>query len=114
MEWVVTYRSAGLVVVEIHFFSERFAAFAGVYEFSAESEAEADVVATAAPLPDTHIGGGGRAASVRLALHMRVVAGARLDRALRAGARHRVRDARARYRVDERRLSTTCCKETPS
>lgn len=113
MEWVVTYRSAGLVVVEIHF-SRSVLPRSPVSTNSLLNRKPKPMLSLQPPHFQTHIGGGRRAASVRLALHMRVVAGARLDRALRAGARHRVRDARARYRVDERRLSTTCCKETPS
>lgn len=94
--------------MQVHLLAHGLAALAGVDELAAEAEAEADVVAAAAPLPHAHVAGGGGARAVRRGPHVRVVARARLDGALGARARHRVRHARARDGVDERRLAATC------
>lgn len=93
--------------MQVHFFSQRLRSFAGVDEFSAESEAEADVVTATAPLPDAYVGGGSGARAVRRAVNMRVVTGARLDRAFCARAGHRMRYTGARYCIYERCLTTT-------
>lgn len=71
---MVTYRSASFVVVQIHLFSQGFPSLAGVDELSAETEPEAYVVAAAAPLPDSYVGGGGGAGPVRDAVNVRVIA----------------------------------------
>lgn len=92
---VWTHHTSGLVVVQVHHVANVASLLAGVDELARELDAELDVVGTAAPLPV----GAGRAA-------LRVIARARLDGALGAGPRHRVRHRRRHQRVDERRFAT--------
>lgn len=105
-----TYRSARFVVMEVHFFSEGFPSFAGVDEFPAESESEADIVAATAPFPYTDVGCRCGAGPVRRAVDMRVVTGAGLDGALGARSGHRVGHTRTCYGVNESRFTASCNK----
>lgn len=92
--------------MQVHLFAEAATAFSGVHEHPGELVPEIDVVRTAAPFPvldSRH-----RVLDVRAATLVCGVARARLDHALRTRPGHRVRHARARDRVDERRLPETC------
>lgn len=109
----IAYHASGLVVVEVHLFAEGPTALARVDELAAEFEAVANVVGTAAPLPVAYAGHRSRAQRLRpAAVHVAVVARARLDAALGARARHCVRYGGACNCVDERRLSATCNTQT--
>lgn len=107
----ITYHSAGLVVVQVHLLAQVAAALAGVDKVARELEAEADVVGAAAPLPVADAGHlAGRRHLRRLAV-VAVVAGARLDGALGAGARNRVGDRRTGDGVQEGGLAAACGTE---
>lgn len=80
--------------MQVHHVANVAPLLAGVDELARELDAELDVVRAAAPLP---------VGSRRSALA--VVARARLDGALRAGAGHGVRHRGGHERVDERRLA---------
>ena len=82
--------------MKVHLLPEVPAAFASIDELAGESEAVADVVAAAAPLPVAY--------TRRSSRLVRVIAGAGLYAALAAGSGDAVRHRGARYRVDERRL----------
>ena len=100
-----TYRSACLVVVEVHLLAQVAAALAGVHEFSGELEAVADVVGAAAPLPVPQAVHGGDLGGPGL---VAVVTRTGLYAALTARPGDGVRHAGARDRIYERRLSAPC------
>lgn len=100
-----TYRSAGLVVVQIHLLAQISATLPRVDEFAGELEPVADVVRTATPFPIPRAGWWPRLVGI--------VAGARLDAALAARSRDAVSHGGARDGVDEGGLSTTCNDATP-
>lgn len=91
------HHAPGLVVVQVHQEAQIAALLAGIHEFPAEEPPEIDVIAAASPVP---IGAAGAAPAI--------IASARLDGALGAGARHRVRHAGAGDGEDERRLPAPC------
>lgn len=97
-----SYRSAGLVVVQVHLLAEWAPPLARVHELPGELEAVVDVVGAAAPLP---VGGGRGGASLATPRVVAVVAGASRHAALATRPCDRVCDPRRRDRVDERRLA---------
>lgn len=91
------HHAPGLVVVQVHEETQVAALLAGVHKLPPEEPPKVNVVAAAPPVPV----GPPRATAP-------VIAGARLDGALRAGAGHRVRHAGAGDGKDERRLPAAC------
>lgn len=95
-----TYRSTGLVVVEVHFLPKISAAFSGIDELAGKLDAVSDVVRTATPFPVSNGGGCARLVGI--------VAGTRLDAALAARSRDAVSHSCAHDGVDEGGLSASC------
>lgn len=109
MRLVVTYRSARLIVVQIHLLAQIASTLAGVHEFARELETEPDVVRAAAPLPVPDAGNAARLMiGLRRARLVAVVAGAGLDGALAAGSRYRMGHSGAGDGIDEARLTAAC------
>lgn len=101
-----THNSAGFVVVQVHLLAEASAAFARVHKQPSELVSKIDIVRTSSPFPV--LDARHRVLDVRATALVRGVTSASLYHALCARPGHRVRHARARDRVDERRLPETC------
>lgn len=111
---VITHRSPCFIVVKVHLLPQGSAALPRVDELSGELVAEADVVWAAAPLPvaDARSGAWPRVGVGSTTSLVAVVACTRLYAALAARPCDRVRNRSTRDGVDERRLSTSCNKNT--